>query len=124
MWKSSPLLSANALALFKLILLRLALPLWVQYLQSALAVISVCQIAANWSSTINNHYDPAYQDYVLSDHLQQLDSALLFCVDALEHVLRHISRMDLISILMHRIMWLKLWAAETPCKTRLTTMLF
>lgn len=51
-----------------------------QDLQPAFFAISVYQTAADWTRAMNNQRDPVFQDCVLTEHLQQLPSSLLFFV--------------------------------------------
>lgn len=90
-------------------------------LQPDMAAISVCQSADKWTNTMNNpHF---FKDHAVVEQLQYLPSAALFCV-ALEHGMRQISIMALISIHMRRITWLKVWTVETAYKRCLTCMPF
>lgn len=87
-------------------------------------MISVCQTAAKWPRAMNNQHDPVFQEWALTEQLQQLPAALLFGVDALEQVMTQIFRMVIISINMCKILWLKAWSSETACTRRLTHMSF
>lgn len=59
---------------------------------------------------MSNQQDPVFLDHTLTE---QLLSAVLFCVDALEQVfLMQIFWITLISGNSHRILWLKAWSAE------------
>lgn len=85
-------------------------------LQLAIAAISVCQTADDWARAMNNQQNPVFQDPTLTEPLQQLSPALLFCVDALEQGRTRISRMALNSIHMLNILWLKACSDEAACK--------
>lgn len=50
------------------------------------AFTDIWQNAANWARATKNPHDPVVQDHTLTEQFQHLPSALLFCVDALEHV--------------------------------------
>lgn len=63
---------------------------------------------------MNNQHNHVFQNCILTD---QLLSALLFCVDTLDQV-------NLISVNLRIILWLKAWSAEAACKRCPTCMPF
>lgn len=79
----------------------------------------LCQTAAKQTRTINNKHDPLFQDCVVAEQLQQLPSAFIFCLDALEYVMGQISRIDGSNLYI-----LKVWTAESAWKRRLQSMYF
>lgn len=93
-------------------------------LQPAIAAISVCQSAANWTWRTDNWHNPLFQDHALPEQLHTLPSDLPFCVDDLDQVPKQMIIMALISIHMWRIMWLKVWTAEAACKRCFTHVVF
>lgn len=70
------------------------------------------QTAVNWTRTKNNKHGHVFQDHFVTEQLQQLLSALLFYVDALELVMRHIFVKTLISTHVCKILWLNTWTAN------------
>lgn len=76
-------------------------------MKPALAAFSICQIAANWTGIVNNWPNPVFEDCSFSEQLENVPSALHFYVVALEHVMRRVFRMPLISFHMHGILWPK-----------------
>lgn len=68
--------------------------------------------------------NPVFEDPVLLEQLQFMPLALLFCVDALENVIRQVSSMTLLPEHIHRILWIKAWSARLACKISLIRMPF
>ena len=79
--------------------------------QPAVAAIGVCQALKVQTKQMLKDI-PAQQAEELSD----IPRALCFAVDAIKDSIQQASRLSLLVVHMRRLLWLKNWAAEPPCK--------
>ena len=87
--------------------------------QPAVAAIGVCQALKEQTKQVLRDL-PAQQAQDLAD----LPRALCFAVDAIKDSIQQASRLSLFLVHMRRLLWLKNWSAETPCKKLLTGFSF
>ena len=87
--------------------------------QPAVAAIGVCQALKDQAKQALKDL-PAQQAQDLAD----LPRALCFAVDAIKDSIQQASRLSLYLVHMRRLLWLKNWSAETPCKKLLTGFSF
>ena len=80
-------------------------------IQPAVAAIGVCQALTDQTKQMLKDI-PAQQAEELSD----IPRALCFAVDAIKDSIQQASRLSLFLVHMRRLLWLKNWAAEPPCK--------
>ena len=87
--------------------------------QPAVAAIGVCQALKEQTKQVLRDL-PAEQAQDLAD----LPRALCFAVDAIKDSIQQASRLSLFLVHMRRLLWLKNWSAESPCKKLLTGFSF
>ena len=79
--------------------------------QPAVAAIGICQALKDQLKVVLEDI-PAQQARELAD----FPRALCFEIDAIKDSIQQSSRLILSLVLMRRLLWLKNWSAETPCK--------
>ena len=80
-------------------------------IQPAVAAIGVCQALTDQTRQMLKVI-PAQQAEELSD----IPRAMCFAVDAIKDSIQQASRLSLFLVHMRRLLWLKNWEAEPPCK--------